>query len=105
MDPTHEKPEEMHVEGKYTNVSVADNTDVGLDNPEQLKGDSSLNLRLDKRGLPLVPQPTPHKDDPLVSRVVIADLVSLVLTYLRTGLLCLSSSWLFKLVGLHAWGL
>lgn len=64
MDPTHEKPEEMHVEGKYTNVNVADITD------EQPKGDSALNLRLDKRGLPLVPQPTPHKDDPLVSRVV-----------------------------------
>ena len=33
-------------------------------------------LRLDKRGLPLVPQPTVHKDDPLVSRCFINDSIA-----------------------------
>lgn len=31
---------------------------------------STPTLKLDKHGLPLVPQPSDHKDDPLVSRIV-----------------------------------
>jgi hypothetical protein len=30
------------------------------------KSDTAPTLKLDERGLPLVPQPSDHKDDPLV---------------------------------------
>lgn len=33
---------------------------------ERVKSTAKESIRLDKHGLPLVPQPTIHKDDPLV---------------------------------------
>jgi hypothetical protein len=53
-----------HEEGDSPNVTMVENRD--LIGPEQLKAENP-NLKLDKHGLPLVPQPTDHKDDPLVS--------------------------------------
>lgn len=35
---------------------------------EPKKDDAYPGLQLDERGLPLIPQPSDHKDDPLVSR-------------------------------------
>ena len=33
---------------------------------EDIKGPNQSSLKLDARGVPLVPQPSDHKDDPLV---------------------------------------
>jgi hypothetical protein len=38
------------------------------------------DLKLDEHGLPLVPQPSDHKDDPLVSRLSISSLLCHLLT-------------------------
>jgi len=40
-------------------------------------------LKLDKHGLPLVPQPSDHKDDPLVS--ISVDLIYALLTYYQAS--------------------
>jgi len=37
-----------------------------LDEEDEIKGPEAIRLKLDARGVPLVPQPTDHKDDPLV---------------------------------------
>jgi hypothetical protein len=42
---------------------VVEIDDVG----EQKRENAYPGLKLDERGLPLVPQPSDHKDDPLVS--------------------------------------
>lgn len=57
MDPIQQKSEESYVNGICTIDSVVDIA----------KGDEIANPKLDKHGLPLVPQPTPFSDDPLVS--------------------------------------
>jgi hypothetical protein len=66
-DLTTSKMEAVHVEDKKVVLGLADPTDVEILQHEHLKGEDGSNLKLDKRGLPLVPQPTSHKDDPLVS--------------------------------------
>lgn len=50
-------------------ADMSDLTDVEIANLKQLRGvkTNDLQLRLDKHGLPLVPQPSTYKDDPLVS--------------------------------------
>ena len=64
MEPTKEMPHTAaHEEGDSPNVTMVENRD--LNDPEQLKAENP-NLKLDKHGLPLVPQPTDHEDDPLV---------------------------------------
>ncbi len=60
------KSDVEHAEAMSTGVGVVD-SERDLNHPEELKGGEGLNLRLDKHGLPLSPQPTSHKDDPLVS--------------------------------------
>jgi hypothetical protein len=67
MDSNEKSEEAIRAEAPSANGSLGDNAVMDLNNPEDLKGDDALNLKLDKRGLPLVPQPTSHKDDPLVS--------------------------------------
>ena len=67
MDTTEIKPEAAYHEDVNTPVGLEDPTDVEIIKQEQLQGESTLDLKLDKHGLPLVPQPTSHKDDPLVS--------------------------------------
>jgi len=49
-------------------VNPTDLTDIEISNLKQLRGvnTNELHLRLDKHGLPLVPQPSTYKDDPLV---------------------------------------
>ena len=58
---SHEKSQSINTESRF-----GDNAGTDLNNPEPVKGDNTLNLKLDRHGLPLVPQPTSHKDDPLV---------------------------------------
>ncbi len=41
---------------------------LDLNDPQNSSEDDARNLRLNKHGLLLVPQPTQHKDDPLVSK-------------------------------------
>lgn len=64
MNSSREKTDLLQTEGLPS--SNDDIPDVDVSNQEH-KEDGILNLKLDKRGLPLVPQPTDHKDDPLVS--------------------------------------
>lgn len=45
---------------------IEDQRNIDLTHSE--KADLELSPILDKYGFPLVPQPTSHKDDPLVSR-------------------------------------
>lgn len=45
--------------------NVVEIDDVATQKRENIYGD----LKLDERGLPLVPQPSDHKDDPLVRRL------------------------------------
>jgi len=51
-----------------TPVNPSDLTDIEIANLKQLRGvnTNELHLRRDKHGLPLVPQPSAYKDDPLV---------------------------------------
>jgi hypothetical protein len=64
MQTTDEKSEVLREEGKATNISIAENYGADLNNP---KTEDTANLKRDKHGLPLVPQPTAHKDDPVAS--------------------------------------
>ncbi len=88
MNSSDVKAQAMHDEGRTAQVGLVDPTDVEKINQEELQGKENPNLRLDKRGLPLVPQPTIHKDDPLVSPVRVLDCQSDVSKKdLRIGLL------------------
>ena len=42
-------------------------SDKDVPNKETTESESNLNVKLDKHGFPLVPQPSDNKDDPLVS--------------------------------------
>lgn len=68
MEPEIEKAQVSQVDDavKDTNSS---NEARGLNDSQNINGEATRNLRLDKHGLPLVPQPTQHKDDPLVSEI------------------------------------
>lgn len=57
MENTQEKP---------SAVLADKNSDLEDVNHEEIKYDGTANLRLNKHGLPLVPQPTIYRDDPLV---------------------------------------
>ena len=72
--------------------------EIDLNDPQKLSGDIASNLKLDKHGLPLVPQPTQHSDDPLVSLNLQKNLDP-VLTFSRTGRQHSSFSSLFKSAG------
>jgi hypothetical protein len=68
MDATQSKAEVMHMEqDKGTPRDVTDKVDEARV-LERENGTSAL--KLDKHGLPLVPQPTERKDDPLVCMAV-----------------------------------
>jgi hypothetical protein len=69
MDSTETKAQAVHDEGSATHVGLIDPTDIEKINQEELQGKENPSLRMDKRGLPLVPQPTVYKDDPLVSLI------------------------------------
>jgi hypothetical protein len=67
MDQTLEKGQVSQADGALKNTSSNNDPELDLNDPQKLSGDEASNFRLDKHGLPLVPQPTQHKDDPLVS--------------------------------------
>lgn len=62
---------------KITIMAQNDNKDASdvLYEPDEVKGPEMSLLKLDARGVPLVPQPSDSKADPLVY----------ILTYLRWG--------------------
>ncbi len=67
MESTTEvKTQAAHYEDQFTQDGLADPTDVEKINEAELQGKENPSLRLDKHGLPLMPQPTSYKDDPLV---------------------------------------
>lgn len=65
MDTASEKANVSQTDDTLRDNHGHTDTDLDLNDPKKLSGDLA-NLRLDKHGLPLVPQPTQHKDDPLV---------------------------------------
>ena len=73
-----------------TATNVTENKEADLSDPEQLKTYGVVDLKLDKHGLPLVPQPTVNKDDPLVSCLYLKALVDADIS--RTGHRCSNSS-------------
>lgn len=90
MDQITEKDDGFNAAGAPLGINeVKDEESVG--------GENAVEVKVDKHGLPLVPQPSTHKDDPLVcqnlhSRAPLSD------TF-RTGLLVLNSSFASKSVG------
>lgn len=60
MDPMSEKNEGFN--GEAVPVNVKEGRDE-----ESLGGETSIEVKVDKHGLPLIPQPSSHQDDPLVS--------------------------------------
>jgi hypothetical protein len=62
MDSSPSKSEVLHMEeGKNTSQDDTEKTAE-----VEFQGAATANLKLDKHGFPLVPQPTDRKDDPLV---------------------------------------
>ena len=47
-------------------AQVAKDIETNTPTKDSRKEDRARELKLDKHGLPLVPQPSDHKDDPLV---------------------------------------
>lgn len=47
-----------------TNLAIHHDAERGAQ--DEVKGEDTSDLKLDTHGLPLVPQPTSNKDDPLV---------------------------------------
>jgi hypothetical protein len=68
MDPALEKAQVSQIDDALRNINGQNDAGLDLNDPQKLNGDDTSNLRLDRHGLPLVPQPTQHKDDPLVSQ-------------------------------------
>ena len=69
MEPLPNKVEVVHLEqGKRPSHDAVDA--IAGANREQLENEGTPNLLLDKHGLPLIPQPTGRKDDPLVREAV-----------------------------------
>ena len=66
----------MDVEPSKMSMIEAEAVTPGDPQKDSLKEYDVRPLRLDKRGLPLVPQPTIHKDDPLVGRCFINDSIA-----------------------------
>jgi hypothetical protein len=66
MDSTEGKTQVAHDEAPATQAGLVDPTDIEKINQEELRKENPA-LKLDNHGLPLVPQPTSYKDDPLVS--------------------------------------
>jgi hypothetical protein len=66
----------MDVERSKFNLTEAEFVTPPDTQKESLKECDVQPLRLDKRGLPLVPQPTIHKDDPLVDCSLINDSIA-----------------------------
>jgi hypothetical protein len=61
QDPNEETGER----GEIGMIKEKDSNDL----EDSGSGSEAQNLKLDRHGLPLVPQPTDHKDDPLVSQL------------------------------------
>jgi hypothetical protein len=67
MDPELEKAQVSQTDDTLKSTNGINGAEIDLNDHQKLGEDDTSNLRLDKHGLPLVPQPTQHKDDPLVS--------------------------------------
>jgi hypothetical protein len=67
MDSALEKAQVSQTDDTLKSTNGPNDAEIDLKDPQKANGGDSGNLRLDKHGLPLVPQPTEHKDDPLVS--------------------------------------
>jgi len=61
----NDKSQEVDSEKGSGEVNEVKSKDL---NEVEFSGRDAQDLKLDKHGLPLVPQPTAHKDDPLVSQ-------------------------------------
>jgi len=68
MDATQSKAEVVHME--QDKRAARDAADKVEEARELEREDGTSTLKLDKHGLPLVPQPTERKDDPLVCTAV-----------------------------------
>jgi hypothetical protein len=68
MDPSLEKAQLSQTDDVLRTTNGQKEAELDINDPQKLKEDDPSDLRLDKHGLPLVPQPTRHKDDPLVSQ-------------------------------------
>jgi hypothetical protein len=71
MDPTLEKKQVSQTDSALRNTSSNNDAGIYLSDPQMLSGDDKSNIRLDNHKFSLVPQPTQHKDDPLVSQTSI----------------------------------
>lgn len=67
MDAALEKAQVSQIDDALNTNGNNNDAEHDLNDPQRLAGDAPSDLRLDKHGLPLVPQPTKHKDDPLAS--------------------------------------
>jgi hypothetical protein len=66
MEQTYDKAGALYEEDEAKNINIAESNEADLNDTERIRANETANLKLDKHGLPLVPQPTSHKDDPLV---------------------------------------
>lgn len=101
MDAALEKAQVSQIDDALNTNGNNNDAENDLNKPQRLAGDAPSDLRLDKHWLPLVPQPTKHKDDPLVSltnKTIIHQEYHDSNIY-RTGLQHSSSSSLFKSAG------
>ncbi len=67
MDTALEKAQVSQIDDALNTNGNNNNVEDDLNEPQRLTGHAPSGLRLDKHGLPLVPQSTKHKDDPLAS--------------------------------------
>jgi hypothetical protein len=85
MDPALEKAQVSQIDDVSRNTNGQNDAGLDLNNHQKLNRDDTSNLRLDKHGLPLVPQPTQHKDDPLVSQQPCLNTLDHNSNFCRTG--------------------
>lgn len=61
----------MEPKQEHIYLEDADSSDGKLKGNGHVDSKSPSAVKVDKDGIPLVPQPSDHKDDPLVSRIPI----------------------------------
>ena len=74
MDASLDKSQVSQAEDVLRSKDAQNDPELDLKNAQRPNEDELHNLRTDKHGLPLVPQPTQHKDDPLVSFVALTSI-------------------------------
>jgi hypothetical protein len=89
MDPINEKDEVFNGGGAPVDINE-------VKDEESLGGENTIEVKVDKHGLPLVPQPSTRQDDPLVHQLSTPKTIS---DNCRTGLEVSNSSFAFKSVG------